>query len=169
MKKAVSSILRAFLSLPLLVAAHASSQENRLQNFLGDWRGKGVIHELGDDTQTRRLTCRLSVRNDAKNRLVLKGRCGSPEGTRGFSTVITAAANGSLVASTRAVALQGDGYSSSGTLGAGGISLSGLNGNTSFAFRLSVPVSGQMEMHTAINGPKRNEKTSVIFNRREEQ
>jgi hypothetical protein len=165
MKISVSLFRRAFLSLPLLVPVHASSQDIRLQDFVGDWRGKGVIQPIGDDTQTRRLTCRLSVRNDADNRLVLRGRCGSPEGTRGFSTEITAAANGSLVASTRASALQGNGFSSSGTLGGGGISLSGLNGETSFAFRLSVPVSGQMEMRTATNGSKRNEKTRVIFNR----
>jgi hypothetical protein len=166
MKKTHLQFLPPVLSLVLVAVLPAAAQDIRVGDYAGEWRGKGAVQARQGDEPARRLSCRLTISSDAENRVTLNGRCASPEGSRGFTTRITASANGSLSASTRGNFLQGDGLPSSGSLDGRGITLSGFGNDIEFWFRLTQPVSGRMEMQTILEGGRRNEESRVIFTRR---
>lgn len=153
------------LAMAVLAAAGGNTQALDLADYVGVWRGKGTYERMTSVESSGRLTCKLTIRAEGDDGIVVDGRCGASEGSRGFSTEITDTGGGALVGRSRSG--PDSGRQSSGRLGANGFRLTGEDATGRLLFQLTSPLSRRMEMHSGSWDGDRYQTADVVLSRQD--
>lgn len=156
-------MIRLLLAAAFLLPAGISASAVELADYVGVWRGKGSYTRKTTTQSSGKLTCRLTITAEGANRIVVKGRCAAPEGSRGFTTEITDTGGGALAG--RSLSGPDTGRSSAGQLGANGFKLVGEDDKGRTLFQLTSPLRDTLEMHSGSWSDTRTETADVVLSR----
>ena len=136
-----------------------------LEDFVGEWKGRGQYTRIDDGERKGKLTCRLKIKLRESNRITIEGRCGAAIGAKDFAMQITLNGDNALSVldlSKERVANR----KSTGRFDEDGITLASENEDGAHIFHLSLPKAGQMQMDTSEINADKSDAGQVLLKRR---
>ncbi|MBL4645994.1 MAG: hypothetical protein COA52_15315 [Hyphomicrobiales bacterium] len=153
-------VLSLFMTFSLVPAMAVG-----LEDFVGEWKGRGQYTRIDDGERKGKLTCRLKIKLRDSNRITIDGRCGAAIGAKDFAMQITLSGENTLsvldLSKERVVNRK-----STGRFDESGITLVSENEDGSHIFHLSLPIEGQIQMDTSEVTSNKSDTGQVLLKRR---